>query len=224
MIRTPETLLESTTDPAAQVDADWLIVGNWEDDALPPTTADVNTATGGLLARLVASGDIKGTLGTLVPVLAPTGIRATRLLVVGLGVKADATRASLHDAAAAAARFVTTRKFGTVAFALPESAHALAVGVGLSQGCYGPGRRRALPGRFAPKRLLLVSPSPIELARARAEANAMWLARELVNAPPNELFPESFAAVAAETGRACGMGVEVRDEARLAELEAGLTS
>ncbi|HUR54958.1 MAG TPA: leucyl aminopeptidase, partial [Gemmataceae bacterium] len=198
-------------------------VGKWEDDALPAATADVNTATGGVIARLAASRDITGKAGELVPILAPTGITATRLLVVGLGWKADATRAALHDIASAAARFVTSRKFGTIALALPEGtpADTLAIGVGLSQGCYGPGWRRSQPGRAAPTQLLLVAPGGSDpraaLNRARAEAKALWLARELVNAPPNELYPETFAAVAAETGRECGLGVEVWDESRLAE-------
>ena len=222
MIRTPETTIDLTHDSAPRVPADWLIVPKWEDDTLPTPTAAVNTATGGAVARLIASRDIGGKFGELVPVLAPSGIQAERLLVLGLGWKKDATRATLHDAASAAARFVTSRKVGTVAFAMPEGTpeEVLAIGVGLSQGCYGPGRRRAHPGRVAPSRLLLVGPKgelAASLDRARAEAKAMWLARELVNAPPCELYPETFAAVAAETGRGCGMGVEIWDESRLAE-------
>jgi leucyl aminopeptidase len=222
MIHTPETTIDLTHDSAPLVSADWLIVCTWEGDALPRSTADVDAATGGVIARLIESRDITGKAGELVPVLAPSGLEAQRLLVVGLGNKKDASRATLHDAAASAARFVTSRKFGVIAFALPEgnATEVLAVGVGLSQGCYGPGRRRQQPGRIAPSRILLVAPQAdltAALARARAEARGMWLARELVNAPPCELYPETFAAVAAETGRECGMGVEVWDESRLAD-------
>ena len=42
-------------------------------------------------------------------------------------------------------------------------------------------------------------------------AEAVSLTRDLVNAPPNDLYPETFAARAAEVGSAAGLAVEVLD-------------
>jgi leucyl aminopeptidase len=47
------------------------------------------------------------------------------------------------------------------------------------------------------------------------------LARELVNAPPCDLYPETFAAAVGESGREYGFEVEVWDEARLAAEKMG---
>jgi leucyl aminopeptidase len=52
---------------------------------------------------------------------------------------------------------------------------------------------------------------------ATAVATAVRTARDLVNTPPNDLFPESFAARARELAEAAGVEVEVLDDAALAE-------
>ena len=54
------------------------------------------------------------------------------------------------------------------------------------------------------------------LRRAAAVATAVTTARDLVNTPPNDLYPASFAARAAELGEAAGLEVEVLDEEALA--------
>src|SRR4030095_7352183 len=108
-------------------------------------------------------------------VLNPISISGKRLLFVGLGNRAEATRAKLHDAAAAAARHITTKKVDTIAFALPAPEFTLASGHGPAQGCQGPGIRKTTPTRFAPDHILLVGGNPDDLLRVRAEARALWL-------------------------------------------------
>ncbi|OLT20782.1 leucyl aminopeptidase [Pseudonocardia sp. CNS-139] len=55
------------------------------------------------------------------------------------------------------------------------------------------------------------------LRTAVAVAEAVRTARDLVNTPPNDLFPHSFAARARELAEAVGVGVEVLDEGALTE-------
>ena len=155
---TPPPTIETTAQPLAQVHTDWLAVGVWEGEPLSGPAADADSATGGLVSRLVMTGDVTGKPFETVPVYAPPGLAASRLLVVGLGRRDAAGRLGLHDAAAAAAREVTGKKLGTLAFAVPPGAGAvslpealLAVGVGLSHGCHGPGIRKTTPSRFAPR-------------------------------------------------------------------------
>jgi leucyl aminopeptidase len=54
------------------------------------------------------------------------------------------------------------------------------------------------------------------LRTAVAVATAVRTARDLVNTPPNDLFPESFAERARELAEAAGVEVEVLDDAALA--------
>lgn len=193
--------------PLAEVSADYLIVGLWEDEPLSGETALLDARLGGVLARLRQVGDIGGKAGELTHLLDRTGTATERILVVGLGKRDRADRIALTEAAATATRAVTGKQRQRIAFALPEEVNglggeeiALAVGVGMMQGCYGPGVRKSAPERFTPKELGLAAPpsaptEPIRQAarRAEIEGRAVALARELVNLPPNDLYPETFA-------------------------------
>jgi leucyl aminopeptidase len=54
------------------------------------------------------------------------------------------------------------------------------------------------------------------LARVRAVADAVTLVRDLVNTPPNDLFPAELADRGAAAGKKAGLSVEVLDEKALA--------
>jgi leucyl aminopeptidase len=221
VITIPAATIDASHEPPASVPADWLVVGVWTTGSPdgPPPAADVLGE--GIITKLRESGDVTGKHLELVPVLNPSGIAAKRLLLVGLGKQDSATRATIHDAASAAARHITGKKVGTIAFVVPSPEFTLAAGVGLAQGCQGPGVRKTTPTRFAPDRLLLVGGDEAALPRVRAESQSLWLARELVNAPPCDLYPETFAVAAAENGRIAGFDVEIWDESRLAAERMG---
>ncbi|RMF39231.1 MAG: leucyl aminopeptidase, partial [Planctomycetota bacterium] len=53
------------------------------------------------------------------------------------------------------------------------------------------------------------------LERGRVLAESVLLARELVNLPPNLMYPETFVLRAADVAVACGLEIEVWDELRL---------
>jgi leucyl aminopeptidase len=59
------------------------------------------------------------------------------------------------------------------------------------------------------------------LVRAIAVAGAVHTARNLINTPPNDLFPASFADRAADIGAGAGLEVEVLDERDLADAGYG---
>jgi leucyl aminopeptidase len=90
------------------------------------------------------------------------------------------------------------------------------------QGSQGPGIRKSKPDRFPPKELVLVGPSSMPAQqlegaaqRAEIEGRCVALARELVNMPPCDLYPETFAARAQQVAQAAGVDCTVFDEARL---------
>jgi leucyl aminopeptidase len=214
VISIPNLQFNVSPETPVAVPADWLVMGVWDD-------APYSGAAAPLLEKLRAAGDFAAKPLELLPVLNPPGIAAERLLFVGLGKRADATRATIHNAASAAARHATGKKLGTLAFAVPSPEFTLAAGVGLTQGCQGPGIRKTTPTRFTPHQFLLIGGNAADLPRVQAEARALWLARELVNSPPCDIYPETFAAVAADVGRLNGFDVEIWDESRLAAERMG---
>jgi leucyl aminopeptidase len=213
----------------AEVEADWLIVGLWEQEKLSETLLDLDAKCGGALTRLIEQEDATGKARELVPIHDPRGIRAKRLLVVGLGPKGKIDVAGLVGAAATAARLVTGKSYQRVALVVPDQvpgidaeAVARALGVGFMQGSEGPGLRKTKPARFAPTDLLLVPSNtqelvPIETGTRRAdiEGRAVSLARTLVNTPPCDLYPETFADRARNVAQKTGLECTVFDEHQL---------
>src|SRR5207302_6191408 len=138
------------------------VVGVPSTPDLSPELAAIDQSLGGLLTKFRQSGDLTGKPLELVPVLTPTGIRAKRLLLVGLGPVDKQTRATIHDAFAAAFRSITGRKFERVAALLQLTdtvdhfVGVLGTLISAIQGSFGPGLRKSEPARFAPVEIMLV--------------------------------------------------------------------
>jgi leucyl aminopeptidase len=215
--------------PPAEAEADWLVVGIWEDESLAGAAAVLDGRLSGALSHLRQAGDITGKSNELIPLLDIQNIGAQRVLAVGLGKRDHADNAAITAAAAAAARFITGKKVERLAVVLPEPFADLswehvarAVAVGVCQGSEGPGVRKTKPSRFAPAKISLVAPASAPEdevrrggRRAEVEGRAVSLARELVNTPPCDLYPESFAARALEVAAAAGFEASVLDERQI---------
>jgi leucyl aminopeptidase len=214
--------------PLSEVQADWLIVGAWEGEEFSGDVAQLDAQLGGVLARLRQSEDITGKALELTPLRDVKGVGARRVLVVGLGKRPEADLAALVNAASAAARSLTAKQVERVAVALPEPPKGLswedvaaAAVVGVLQGSHGPGLRKSKAERFAPKELCVATPAGAAgevqrgARRGDVEGRAVQLARELVNTPPCDLYPETFAARALRVARDAGVECTVLDERQI---------
>src|SRR5579859_5899831 len=74
-----------TTTPWSEANGDWLIVGFPESFELAGAPAALDRALAGQIGRLRESQDFTGKLAESVALPAPAGIRAKRLLLIGLG-------------------------------------------------------------------------------------------------------------------------------------------
>ncbi len=215
--------------PLAEINADWLILGAWEGEAFSGAAAGLDSRLDRSLSRLVETGDISGKAKEITTLLNCKGIAAARVLVVGLGKRDRVERAELPAVAAAAARALSTKAYHRLALALPENVPGLspeyvayALGIGLIQGCESAGLRKSKADRFLPREFVLAAPpdAPAKLIqqgaeRAAIEGRGVSLARELVNTPPCDLTPETFAVRAQEVARAAGVECLVLDERSL---------
>ncbi len=208
--------------PLQEVQADWLILPTWE-DLPPPTVWPLQQQ----LSRLRDRGDVSGKANELAPLFDVEGLAVPRLLFLGLGKRSEVTRHGLVTAAFAAAKHVCSKKRGRIAVALPEPPGNFTLpdilrllGAGMTQGCHGPGIRKAEVGRFEPEELVLVpGGSHLDLQpalrRVEVEGRAVRLARDLVNEPPCDLYPETFARRAQELCRPNGVECQVLDEKQI---------
>ena len=222
--RTPD--LATLQSSATVGDCDVLVVGirAAADDRGGPVVVAPGLEAAGvdeLSATLEAVG-AKTTLGATCRVPAPASLPATSVLAVGLGGADDTLDDErLRRAAGAAGR--ACRGLGVALLALDaDRPEVVAVGAGL--GSYRVAKvSSASDAADAANDVLRVLASDAEAAveRAAVIVECVCLARDLVNTPPNLLYPDSFAQRAAELGRAAGLETEILDETALAEAGFG---
>jgi leucyl aminopeptidase len=89
--------------PLALTPSDAVVVGLFSGEKLGGAAAEADRAAVGLLTKLVERQEITGRKFELTTLLAPPGIAAGQLLVVGLGERAKFDAGVAYRAAAAAA-------------------------------------------------------------------------------------------------------------------------
>jgi leucyl aminopeptidase len=150
---------------------------------------------------------------------------ARSLALVGLGT--TATPNDLRYAAGSAARQI--RGAASIAFALPIRGQddLLAILEGAAIGAYAYTEYRSAsdePAKLPASDIVVLTDQPggDELAaRATIVATAMHSVRDLVNAPPSDLYPETFAQAAVSLSDGAPVEVEVLREAELLAGEFG---
>jgi leucyl aminopeptidase len=203
------------------VAADWLIVGLWENEAPPPLDAKLD----GLFAKLRELGDVTGKAKELTPLYQNPGIAAKRILLVGLGSRDKADYASLLASTAAAAKMLSTKPTQRLAIVLPVGVLTpevvlRACAQGFYQGSSTAGIRKSVSERTPATEVCFVVPTldasmQDSVKRAEIEGRATNLARELVNMPPCDLYPETFAERASVVAGKAGLEIRILDEKQL---------
>ncbi len=208
----------NNSESVVSIPADFLVVGAYSTSTWTTAASALDKALGGLLTRLAESGDISGKQGELVTILAPQGIKAQRVLIVGLGARDQLNSTAAFRATSAAAKRMADKKRHCVAYFLNEGWSAdvtEAALCGTLIGCVGQDIYRTERKLHPPEEVTWVGAETETLVKARELAESVNFARRLVNEPPNELYPETFADIAETTGRENGFEVETWDERRL---------
>jgi leucyl aminopeptidase len=210
--------------PLATVDADALVVGVFSGEALAGAAADADRATGGLLATLVERKEITGKKYEIVSLLAPSGVAAGQILVVGLGERSGFDAGTAFRAAAAAAKSLASKPRNRIAYYLDATASPVlteAAVAGAMAGGQGQDLYRAEKKRTPPNELLWSLGDAAAVERGRIIGESVNLTRRLVNEPPQEIYPASFAAKAEEVAKQYGLKAEVWDQPRLEKERCG---
>jgi leucyl aminopeptidase len=212
----------------ASVDADAVVIGlvSADPDAPPrlaPGADELDAAFEGQLAELLAVAGATGKADEVVKLPTRGTVAAPLLVAVGLGkVDGDPRSEQVRRAAGAAARALAGTDHAVSTLGRIDLAAAAEGGL---LGAYAFTTYRTNGSRKAPlARLSLVTDAADAhdvIRTATAIGEAVRTARDLVNTPPNDLYPETFAARARELAEAAGLEVEVLDDAALAEAGFG---
>ncbi|MFI6338206.1 leucyl aminopeptidase [Streptomyces sp. NPDC050535] len=223
------TALTLSTAAASGLRADAIVVGVAKGPRGPvvaPGAEAVDKAYDGGLAGILETLGASGAEGEVTKLPAPSGFKAPVVVAVGLGAvpeKDDTYSAeALRRAAGAAARALAGAKKAAFALPIGDPADAGAVAEGARLGAYafdayketGNGAKN---GKGPLGEVALIGGKPRDaaykaaIARATAVTEELNRARDLVNTPPNDLNPESFAAVVTAAGKEHGVKVQVLD-------------
>jgi leucyl aminopeptidase len=204
-------------------------------------TLKFGTATGkalgsavALVKRAAATKRFKGKSGSTLDILAPQGLKAARLIVIGVG-----KLAAIKDYDVLKLGGVAAGKLGagtdqmTVIADLPNGAmkpdQSAAVAAGIRLRAYTFDRYKTKKKKdgedAAPNAEVSIAVSDVAAARKAFTpddhlVDGVILARELVNEPPNVLFPVEFARRAGAL-RKLGVGVDVLDVKAMTRLKMG---
>lgn len=209
----------------ATVEADAVVVALLPADGngprLAPGAEELDAAFDGGLAELLAVAGATGKADEVARIPTRGTLAAPLLVAVGLGKPKGEGDAPSPDqvrrASGAAARALTG--VGHAVSTLGRLDLAAAAEGTLLGGYTFTAYRTNGNSRPPVERVDLLSADTAAeqtLRTAVAVATAVRTARDFVNTPPNDLYPESFAAQAVELAKAAGVEVEVLDDEALA--------
>jgi leucyl aminopeptidase len=205
------------------------------DDALKfgSATGKALGAAAGMIKRAAEANQFKGKTGSTLDFLAPEGVKASRLIVVGTGKLSDLKANDfLKLGGAAAGKLRPGSEAVTIMAELPtgamkpEQAAAIASGVRLRAYKFDRYKTKKKDGEDAALSAE-ISLAVSEVAAAKKAfasddhiVDGVIIARELVNEPPNVLYPVEFARRASQL-RKLGVDVEVLDVKAMKKLGMG---
>jgi leucyl aminopeptidase len=194
-----------------------------------PGAEGVDEALGGTLADALTALGATGEPEELTKIPGGGKLPASVILAVGLGTAPEGgapfAAEVLSRAAGTALRDLGGNKLGvrddskarTVTLALParDAAETEAVTAGALLGGYSFRKYRSAPAPAIAVTLLTGDENAAAVKRGQVVADAVNLARDLINTAPGDLPPAALAAEAQRVATAAGIGVEVLDENQL---------
>lgn len=201
---------------APEIDCTALVVFVFEDGSIVGSSA-LQVAVGELVARLVANLEFDGKLGKSAMIYAPTSIQAHSLLLVGAGKPDKFDCGAAFRAGGAALKRLADRARTQVAIELTNVNDSLVASIltGALNGAIGQDLYRREKNLKCIDELICCGASTSAIERGSAIGESMLLTRELVNLPPNMMYPEVFVQRAVEVAVSCGLEFEIWDELRL---------
>ncbi len=209
---------------AAAIDGSAVIVGVYRSGEMTSSARQIDSATSGAIERLIRAGEIKGETNETTTLLAAEGVPCLRIVVVGLGERGETTVSMAREAAGCGIRTLVSREMGKIAMLLdPEWSVPLqrSAVIGALVASEGQDLYRAKKKIHAPEELLWPDAWSNAMDQGIIIGEAVNLTRQLVNEPPNCLYPESFASAIQSHARSAGLDVEIWDEKKLTDEKCG---
>ena len=209
---------------------DLLAVGIAEGETeLSGDLATLDEKLAGTISELIAEEEFEGKSGTTVVSRVGGKNPVRKIALVGLGKTEDLTLDSWRRGAAAIARLA--KKEQTIGISLPqgnESASniAQAIAEAIILALHEDNRFKSEPEAKEPKletiELIGLSGQDAAIAKGSTIADGVILARELVNAPANEVTPVTMAETAQQLAKDYGLELKILEQEDCEKFEQGM--
>ncbi len=211
----------------AVADADALAVAVFKGEkASSGVLAGLDKLTGGLVAEVIKSEEFKGETGqtALLRFTAKGGVKASRLLLVGVGAKGDYKTHSITNVSGTVTRYLRKRNIKSFALLARSDGNAVDVAQNVVQGFITSQfeldkyktkdkNTKAVTGLV----VCIEDAKPADLkngiARGQVIGESMNFTRDLANEPPNILTPTEMAKRAQTMAKQVGLKCDIYDEA-----------
>ncbi|MCI3279603.1 leucyl aminopeptidase [Synechococcus sp. PCC 6717] len=227
--------LQTVSTPISDWSGDLLAIALFQSEGTLTLTdpyIQLDQRLNGLLQEMINDGEFEGKAGTSLLIRLLPNIPIKKLFLIGLGSRDEFTLDTLRRTAATIARTARRERAKTLAISAPlenmdsgEISQALAEGVLLALHSdlrfkSDPEARKLLPYPESVSFLGLGDQSAA-LARAQQICDGVILARELVNAPANEVTPVTLAETAQTIADRHGLTAKILERDDCAALGMG---
>ena len=219
-----------------RIEVGGIIIGIYEGQPPDGDAAAVDVGLGGIIGRMVNDGDLKGGLGQVTVLFSLGKIPPGRVAVVGLGKREDLTADRIRTVSAEACRALLRSGAVTigsvclgVGYAPIESlTSAQAITEGALLGLYSFRKHMTATAPTEVRQLTVIDRDAEKLPaleegvrRGRIVAEAVDLARDLVNEPANLMTPADLANVAIGLAKQHGLDIAVLERDEIAQMGMG---
>jgi len=222
-----------------KVRADAAIAGIFESTkTLTGDLAAINETLNGTVLKLIEKGEIKGELGETTIIYSLGNISSARVVVTGLGKRQEFTKDKLRRAIAEASRLLQKKGVTRIAVGIPDvsaiditidgTIQAIAEGAILGTYSFDKYKTKSKKEENRIDSLQIVtlqkpSTSLIEdgVKKGKATAEAINMARDMVNEPANKMTPQIMADTAKRIADKYKLELVVFEEDKMKEMGMG---
>ncbi len=221
-----------------RIQADALVVSSFEGEKhLVGATADIDSALGGAITKLIEQGEIKGKPFEITFLHTLEKLPVRIVAVVGLGKKSDVTLDKIRQYSAQACRSLRKMNCQRILISLHGVGHtgidaetsAQAITEGIILGLYTFRKHFTKEPEYKDVNdVVLVgkdagNQKSMELGsyRGKVIATAANLARDMVNEPANYMTPSDLAKVAQGLAKTYGLGLVIIEPDKMKEMGMG---
>ncbi len=223
------------TGAITNVESEILLVGHFEDNRTPEGAARLlDEKCNGLISELLEEGDFEGKLYSSSVVYTRGLLRSRRVIIAGMGKKKDFNLERLRGVFSKAAqkirdlnitKLAVSLDFGESDLYVREVAHAAVEGAILGLYRFMPYKTLEEDGKKEPVDFTIVEGNPGLLEDIREGARtaeiisrAVYLTRDLVSTPSNDMTPAILADRARDVAKEGNLEIEVLSETEIKKL------